>query len=77
MAERSEVLAHARKVHAEGIKKAANARKSALNEEAANASAEEESQEDADQENKGPKQPRWMLLYKAKFESYSKLLSKK
>ena len=74
MAERGEVLANAKKVHAEGIKRAAERRReSAYEVEAAEAEAEAEAEEEA--EKKGPSEPRWMLLYKAKFESYSKLLS--
>jgi hypothetical protein len=75
MTERGEVFANAKKVHAEGIKRAAERRqKSAYKEEeAAEAEAEAEAEEEA--KKKGPSEPRWMLLYKAKFESYSELLS--
>lgn len=73
MAERGEVLANARKVHAEGIQRAAERRrKSASEEEEAEAAADAEEENEAKRE---PSEPRWMLLYKAKFESYTKLLS--
>jgi hypothetical protein len=74
MAERSEVLAHAKLVHAEGIKRAAERRQSALEESLED--SEGDAEKDTAVKKKGPSEPRWMLLYKAKFESYSELLGK-
>ena len=71
MAERSEVLAHAKLVHAEGIKRAAERRQSALEESLED--SEGDAEKDTAVKKKGPSEPRWMLLCKAKFESYSEL----
>ena len=85
MAERREVLANARKLHASGIKRVQKEKKEAIaaaaaaEEEEAAEAVEDEGEEDENGRKRGNKRqqtnkPRWLLLYEAKFSSYNELL---
>ena len=79
MAERRDVLSRAREIHADGIERNRLIRKGLVEDPLSASRAaniQKMSRDEDEEENASTKEyvPRWLLLYRAKFESYSSLL---